>query len=68
MPQNNANKTSYLPAIAMSIACRSSSRGEKIYILGIEGFDKSDRNHHEGEIALTCQNNWERRKSSSNSR
>ena len=35
MPQNNANKTSYLSAIAMSIACRSSSRGEKIYILGV---------------------------------
>ena len=35
MPQNNANKASYLSAIAMSIACRSSSRGEKIYILGV---------------------------------
>lgn len=57
MPQNNANKASYLSAIAMSIACRSTSRGEKnIYSRCFEGFDKSDRNHYEGKIALTCQN------------
>ena len=44
-------------------------RGEKNFI-GVEGFDKSDRIHYKGKIALTYKKRkrWERRKSCSNSR
>ena len=40
MPQNNANN----------------KRVIYTYSWCLEGFDKNDRNHHEGKISLTCQN------------